>query len=50
MRIFSREWLSFLSTFYKRLAEHPDIELTAISECLAEEVTVKPLDKMMAGS
>ncbi|WP_428354020.1 glycoside hydrolase [Methyloprofundus sp.] len=40
----------FLSTLYKRLAEHPDIELTTFSECLAEKVTVKPLEKMMAGS
>jgi len=40
----------FLSSFYKRLAAHPQIELTTFSECLAQKVEVKPLEKMMAGS
>ncbi|GAW84813.1 conserved hypothetical protein [Bathymodiolus platifrons methanotrophic gill symbiont] len=40
----------FLSAFYKGLAEHPDIELTTFSECLAQKVEIKPLDKLMAGS
>ena len=40
----------FLNAFYKRLAEHPDIELTTFSECLAENVEVKPLSTLMAGS
>lgn len=40
----------FLSAFYKRLAAHPNIELTTFSECLAAKVEVKPLEKLMAGS
>ncbi|OQK16015.1 glycoside hydrolase [Methyloprofundus sedimenti] len=40
----------FLNAFYKRLAEHPDIELTTFSECLADKVEVKPLSTLMAGS
>jgi alpha-amylase/alpha-mannosidase (GH57 family) len=40
----------FLSAFYQRLANHPDIELTTFSECLAAQVTVKELPKLMAGS
>lgn len=40
----------FLSGLYKRLAEHPDIELTTFSACLEEKVEVKDLSKLMAGS
>ncbi|MGR9114297.1 MAG: glycoside hydrolase [Gammaproteobacteria bacterium] len=40
----------FLSALYKRLSEHPDIQLTTFSECLAEKVEVKSLPQMMAGS
>lgn len=40
----------FLSAFYQRLANHSDIELTTFSECLAAQVTVKELPKLMAGS
>ncbi len=40
----------FLSGLYKRLAEHPDIEMTTFSECLENKVEVKQLSKLMAGS
>ncbi len=40
----------FLSALYKRLAEHPNIELTTFSECLAEKVEIKPLENLVAGS
>ena len=47
---FPQNGYHFLNAFYKRLAEHPDIELTTFSECLAEKVEVKPLTTLMAGS
>lgn len=40
----------FLSALYKRLASHPDIELTTFSECLANKVEVKELPRLVAGS
>lgn len=40
----------FLSALYKRLANHPAIELTTFSECLKNKVDVKPLKKLLAGS
>lgn len=40
----------FLNALYERLANHPTIELTTFSECLAAKVTVKPLKKLVAGS
>lgn len=40
----------FLSGLYKRLANHPDIELTTFSECLDENIEIKPLPKLVAGS
>jgi alpha-amylase/alpha-mannosidase (GH57 family) len=40
----------FLSALYKKLADHPNIELTTFSECLAEKVEVKALPKLIAGS
>ena len=40
----------FLSALYERLAEHPTIELTTFSECLAAQVKVKPLEELVAGS
>jgi alpha-amylase/alpha-mannosidase (GH57 family) len=39
----------FLSAFFKRLAEHLNIELTTFSECLAAKVEVKQLEKLIAG-
>jgi alpha-amylase/alpha-mannosidase (GH57 family) len=40
----------FLSALYKKLAHHRSIELTTFSECLAANVEVKPLKKLVAGS
>lgn len=40
----------FLSALYRRLADHPRIELTTFSECLQNEVTIKSLPKLVAGS
>ena len=40
----------FLNALYKRLADHPTVELSTFSECLAENTEVKPLEKLVAGS
>ena len=40
----------FLRALYERLADHPTIELTTFSECLADGVDVKPLENLTAGS
>lgn len=40
----------FLSALYRRLSEHPRIELTTFSECLDNKVAIKPLPKLVAGS
>ncbi|WP_349431625.1 glycoside hydrolase family 57 protein [Methylomarinum sp. Ch1-1] len=40
----------FLSALYRRLSDHPNIELATFSECLGDHVTVKSLPKLVAGS
>jgi alpha-amylase/alpha-mannosidase (GH57 family) len=40
----------FLSALYRRLADHPDIELTTFSEALAKGVEPKLLPELVAGS
>lgn len=40
----------FLSALYKRLADHPMVELSTFSECLAQNTEVKPLKTLVAGS
>lgn len=40
----------FLNALYAKLSQHPQIELTTFSECLAAKVEVKPLKKLVAGS
>lgn len=40
----------FLNALYQRLSSHPGIELATFSECLEDQVEVKPLAKMVAGS
>ena len=40
----------FLSALYRRLAEHPGIELTTFSACLDDEVTVRQMTNLVAGS
>ncbi len=39
----------FLSALYRRLSEHPDIELTTFSDCL-KTVAAKPLRQLVTGS
>ncbi|MDD1633422.1 MAG: glycoside hydrolase, partial [Methylococcaceae bacterium] len=40
----------FLSALYRRLANHPAVELTTFSDCLKNKAVVKPLSKLVAGS
>lgn len=40
----------FLSALYKKLSHHHKIELTTFSDCLAANVEIKPLKKLVAGS
>jgi alpha-amylase/alpha-mannosidase (GH57 family) len=40
----------FLRALYSLLANHPLLELTTLSECLAHGITPAPLHKVMAGS
>lgn len=40
----------FLSALYRRLAEHPDIELTTFSACLDDDVPVRQIPALVAGS
>ncbi|MCX4186812.1 glycoside hydrolase family 57 protein [Methylophaga sp. OBS4] len=40
----------FLQSLYKRLQDHPEIELTTFSECLHHGVTPAKLPKMVGGS
>lgn len=40
----------FLSALYRRLADHPRIEMTTFSECLQQDAAIKPLSKLVAGS
>lgn len=47
---FPQNGYHFLSALYKRLGNHPDIELTTFSDCLDSKADVMPLPKLMAGS
>jgi alpha-amylase/alpha-mannosidase (GH57 family) len=41
----------FLSALYRRLAQHPDLELTTFSECIAAQTAQPPaLNRLVAGS
>ena len=40
----------FLTTLYQRLADHPGIELTTFSQCLAQGMEAKTLKHLVAGS
>lgn len=40
----------FLRALYQRLSEHPRIALSTFSECLDNQLTVKDLSKLIAGS
>lgn len=47
---FPQNGYHFLSALYKRLGNHPVIQLTTFSECLEQSIDIKPLPKLMAGS
>ena len=40
----------FLSALYQALSVHPTIQLTTFSACLNNNIEIKPLSKLMAGS
>lgn len=40
----------FLSAIYRLLAEHPDLELTTLSDCLARGIPARPLRTVVSGS
>lgn len=47
---FPENGIYFLSALYRRLSNHPRIQLTTFSECVAQNVATKPLKKLVAGS
>ena len=47
---FPENGIYFLSALYKRLSNHPKIQLTTFSECINQKVETKPLKKLVAGS
>lgn len=40
----------FLQGLYQQLADHPELELTTFSDCLAQNVIASPLPELVAGS
>ena len=40
----------FLSSLYKALSNHPALELTTLSECIARGLETHPLERVVAGS
>jgi len=47
---FPNNGYEFLNAFYKRLSTHPAIDLCTFSECLKNNSTIYPLNKLTAGS
>ncbi len=47
---FPENGIYFLSALYRRLSNHPRIQITTFSECVTQNVATKPLDKLVAGS
>lgn len=47
---FPENGIYFLSALYRRLSNHPRIQLTTFSECVKQNVVAKPLQKLVAGS
>ena len=47
---FPNNGYEFLNAFYKRLSTHPAIDLCTFSECLNNNSTIYPLNKLTAGS
>jgi alpha-amylase/alpha-mannosidase (GH57 family) len=40
----------FLASLYRRLADHPGLELTTFAACCGDDTSTEPLPKMVAGS
>jgi alpha-amylase/alpha-mannosidase (GH57 family) len=40
----------FLTSLYQRLADHPRLKLTTFSQCLAEDIPARKLERLVAGS
>ncbi|MEI7839707.1 MAG: glycoside hydrolase family 57 protein [Methylococcaceae bacterium] len=47
---FPENGIYFLSALYRRLSNHPRIEMTTFSECVTQNVPTKQLKKLVAGS
>ncbi|GDX85326.1 hypothetical protein LBMAG43_13680 [Methylococcaceae bacterium] len=47
---FPENGIYFLSALYRRLSNHPQIEMTTFGECIKQNVKPKPLNKLVAGS
>ena len=47
---FPENGIYFLSALYRRLSNHPRIQMTTFSECVKQNVATKPLKKLVAGS
>ncbi|MDD5755517.1 MAG: glycoside hydrolase, partial [Methylococcales bacterium] len=47
---FPENGIYFLSALYRRLSNHPRIQMTTFSECVKQDVAAKPLKKLVAGS
>ncbi|MEI6744950.1 MAG: glycoside hydrolase family 57 protein [Methylococcaceae bacterium] len=47
---FPENGIYFLSALYRRLSNHPRIEMTTFDECVKNNVKPKPLNKLVAGS
>jgi alpha-amylase/alpha-mannosidase (GH57 family) len=47
---FPENGIYFLSALYRRLSNHPRIEMTTFDECIKNNVKPKPLNKLVAGS
>ena len=47
---FPENAIYFLSALYRRLADHPRIEMTTFSDCVKQNLDVRPLNRLVAGS
>lgn len=47
---FPENGIYFLSALYRRLSNHPRIQMTTFGECVKHHVKPKPLNKLVAGS
>jgi alpha-amylase/alpha-mannosidase (GH57 family) len=47
---YSENGIHFLSELYRRLVEHPSLELTTFGDCCANDVAVEDLNDLVSGS